>query len=514
MFEKEKIFMKNFICRDGFAEVDTKAGRIRGYMEDDVYNFRGVRYAKATRFMPPQPVDPWEGVVTATEYGYICPQGNPPRLAGELLNPHCFWLESEDCQNLNVWTKTLDPSAKQPVMVWLHGGGYTDGSSVELLAYNGANQARYGDVVSVTVNHRLNVLGFLDLSDYDPAYQASGNVGIMDLVAALQWVHDNIAQFGGDPGNVTIYGQSGGGGKVTTLMQMPSADGLYHRAIIESGIISMKGPANTAMRISKEAARENARKLVEHVGDYRKIIEMPANDLIKACRETFSNQMFWAPVPGAGDFAGDPGQVGLRPETKGIPVMIGSSILEFAFWLPPIDKSSVPEDEKMAALKERYGDKAQAILDAFRKAYPGVNDYYALAIAPINFRPEVVDYCNKRSTMADAPVYQYVMAYESDINGGTMSWHCAEIPFIFHNADSLGGVYGGEQTQITQDEMFGAWMSFARSGNPNHDKLTEWRPYTEDDHACMIFGAPSACRADHDAELIEASSTIQFRPRF
>ena len=316
----------------------------------------------------------------ATDFGYVCPQIHAPRLGGgEIMNPHRFWPESEDCLNLNIWTKTLDPGARQPVMVWLHGGGYVGGNAIEMICYDGDNQARYGDVVSVTVNHRLNVLGFLDLSDYDSAYQTSGNVGIIDLQAALQWIHDNIAQFGGDPGNVTIYGQSGGGGKVTTLMQMPCADGLYHRAIIESGIIHLEGPANTAMRITKQAAQENTKKLVEHVGDWKALTTMPVEELMRACRETFTNHMFWTPVPGAGDFAGDPGQVGLRPETKDIPVMIGCSLCEFAFGLPACDKSKIPPEEKLAAQQQRFGDKTQQILEAFHKAYPDVNDYYAIA---------------------------------------------------------------------------------------------------------------------------------------
>ena len=497
--------MKNFICREGFAEVRTQAGVLRGFMEDDVYSFRGVRYARAERFRSPQPVEPWEGVVPATDFGYVCPQITPPHLGGEIMNPHRFWPENEDCLNLNIWTRSLDPGAKQPVMVWLHGGGYTGGNAIEMIAYDGDNQARCGGVVSVTVNHRLNVLGFLDLSDYDPAYQSSGNVGIIDLQAALQWIHDNIAQFGGDPDNVTIYGQSGGGGKVTTLMQMPCADGLYHRAIIESGIIHLEGPANTPMRITKEAAAENARQLVGHVGDWKALTTMPLAELMRACRETFTNHMIWTPVPGAGDYAGDPGQVGLRPETKDIPVMIGSTLCEFGFGLPASDKSAMSEEEKAALITARHGDRAGIVREAFHKAYPNVNEVYAVTAVPMGFRSDVVDYCAKRAAMADAPVYQYVMACESAVNGGTMSWHCAEIPFIFHNAERVGAVWNGDQTWITQDEMFGAWINFARSGNPNHDKLAPWRPYTADDHACMVFGAPSVCLADHDTDLIALS---------
>ena len=207
--------------------VETKAGKLRGFRFNDVYTFHGIEYAYADRFQAPRPVEPWDGVKNATNYGYISPTGGEPAPTSEIFIPHRFWPANEHCQFLNVWTPGLEKDRKRPVMVWLHGGGYANGSSMEQVAYEGDELAKYGDVVVVTVNHRLNLLGFLDMSPYGEKYANSVNAGMADIVAALQWVHDNIEGFGGDPDNVLIFGQSGGGGKVETLLQTPAAAGLF-----------------------------------------------------------------------------------------------------------------------------------------------------------------------------------------------------------------------------------------------------------------------------------------------
>ncbi|MBQ1377884.1 MAG: carboxylesterase/lipase family protein, partial [Lachnospiraceae bacterium] len=206
--------MKQFMCNDK-TTVSTKAGKLRGYFFDGSYIFKGVHYAEADRFEKPRDVEPWEGVKDATSFGFVCPLMGKETPSGELLVPHAYWPQDEHCQNLNVWTTDLCPEAKKPVMVWLHGGGYSAGSSIEQICYDGANMAKLGDVVVVTLNHRLNIIGYLDLSDFGEEYDNTGNLGHMDMVAALKWVHENIASFGGDPENVTIFGQSGGGMKVT-----------------------------------------------------------------------------------------------------------------------------------------------------------------------------------------------------------------------------------------------------------------------------------------------------------
>ena len=220
------------------AVAETESGKVAGYVENGIYIYKGIPYAKAERFMPPVAVDKWEGVRSSRAYGPTCPQG---KRMGWYSDEQAFafnWDDGypdENCLRVNIWTPGLKDGKKRPVMVWLHGGGYSAGSGQELPSYDGTNLAKKGDAVVVTLNHRLNVLGFLDLSAYGDKYAKSGNAGLLDLVAALQWVNKNIESFGGDARNVTIFGQSGGGGKVSTLLATPSARGLFHKAIVQSG---------------------------------------------------------------------------------------------------------------------------------------------------------------------------------------------------------------------------------------------------------------------------------------
>ena len=232
--------MERVFRSDETTVVETVKGKIKGFFCDDLYIFKGIPYAKAERFRKPEPADPWEGELDATSFGYVCPLLSQEPPSGELLVPHRYWLMDERCQNLNIWTPGLD-GRKRPVLVWLHGGGFESGSAIEHLAYEGENMSRYGDAVVVSVNHRLNLLGYLDLSSLGEAFADSGNCGGDDIIAALCWVRDNIAAFGGDPDNVTLFGQSGGGAKITTLLQTPAADGLYHKGIPASGGGSFKG---------------------------------------------------------------------------------------------------------------------------------------------------------------------------------------------------------------------------------------------------------------------------------
>ena len=217
------------------AVVETDKGLVHGYEYDGMSIFKGIPYARSKRFHDPEPVEPWDGLREATGYGYVCPLLDEERLDSSLGAPHRIGVQNENCQNLNVWTPACDDK-KRPVMVWLHGGAFSGGSSIEQVAYEGENLCKHGQIVFVSINHRLNVLGYCDLSEFGEEYKNSGNAGTSDMVAALQWIHRNIAAFGGDPGNVTIFGQSGGGMKVTALLQTPAADGLYHKGIIMSGV--------------------------------------------------------------------------------------------------------------------------------------------------------------------------------------------------------------------------------------------------------------------------------------
>ncbi|HEY1871283.1 MAG TPA: carboxylesterase family protein, partial [Chitinophagaceae bacterium] len=220
------------------AITNTEYGQVRGYIHNGVYTYKGIPYAQAKRFEAPQKPTSWQSIRSSMTYGPVAPLTDPTTTVqdeSEFVYNHDWGYTSEDCLRMNIWTKGLADGKKRPVMFWIHGGGYTAGSSEELPSYDGENLSKKGDVVVVSINHRLNILGFLDLSAYGDKYKHSANVSMLDIVAALQWVKDNIANFGGDPNNVTIFGQSGGGGKVNTLMAMPSAKGLFQKAINESG---------------------------------------------------------------------------------------------------------------------------------------------------------------------------------------------------------------------------------------------------------------------------------------
>lgn len=493
--------IKSFICTEDTPIVQTKAGKLRGMIVDDIYTFRGIRYAEAERFMSPKPVTPWEGVVNCQDYGYACPMPGIANPKGDINNPHCFWPASEHCQYLNVWTDTMDSSAKKPVMFWIHGGGFSTGSATDLWAYDGENLARDTGVVVVSLNHRLNMLGFIDLTEYGPEFAHSGIAGMEDIVEALRWVRDNIAQFGGDPDNVTLFGQSGGGGKIQVLMQMASADGLYHRVIIQSGILKL-APSSSA-----EEARQISRALVEQIGGIEALCTKSYAMLDEAARELQPDgfRSKWSPVPGCCDFIGTWDKVGFRPEVAHIPVIVGSAICEFAD-IPFGDKAAMTDAQRSAAIAAVYGEEhAEAIEAAFRKAYPGVNTFYA-SCADNVFRAPTLEYLEARSAAATAPVYGYMLAHEHAFYGGRMSCHGDDLPFVFRNDRAIGAVHHADPAKddTLREEMSRSWVAFARTNDPNCDAIAEWKPYTSDCHATFVFwDNGSQTKIDYDAELVD-----------
>ena len=318
---------KKFVCSTTEPVVSTKAGKVRGFCVDGTYTFHGIKYADADRFQMPRPVEPWDGVKDALSYGYVSPMLDKETAVGEIMVPHRYWPKDENCQYLNIWSQSLCEEAKKPVMVWLHGGGFSAGSSIEQMAYDGENLSKFGDVVVVTLNHRLNILGYLDLSPYGEKYKNSGNAGNADLVAALQWVHDNIAAFGGDPENVTIFGQSGGGGKVSSLMQTPAADGLFHKGIIMSGV------ADGIMFCDSTDSRPLVDGMLKELGltadEIEKLETLPYEALAEAYKKVSpaikaaGGYVGCAPTPN--DFyLGEPRSVGFTDHAKTIPVIVGT----------------------------------------------------------------------------------------------------------------------------------------------------------------------------------------------
>ncbi len=495
---------RQFLC-DASTTVATKAGKLRGYMLDGTYIFQGIKYANAQRFQAPVPVKPWDGVKDALSYGYVCPLMNQEVPNGELMVPHRYWPMDENCQYLNIWTPTLKEDAKKPVMVWLHGGGFFAGSSIEQVAYDGENLCKYGDVVVVSLNHRLNILGYFDLSAYGEKYANSANAGNADMVAALQWIHDNIEMFGGDPDNVTLFGQSGGGMKVTCLMQTPAADGLFHKGIIQSGVLDKFG----------EPERTDAAPLVHALlselglgaGDIEKLETVPYYELARAYNKVAPALAeageYVGTNPIKNDFyMGDPRRFGFTEHAKTIPLMIGTVFGEFAFG-PGLDhKYEMAEEEILPLLDKKYGELSKDLVPLFKAAYPDKSLGDLLFVDSL-FRIPTVDYIKKRSKHQDAPVYSYLFAYEFPLEGGKPAWHCSEIPFVFHNTDKVAVCNIPGVSDRVEERMSSAWIAFARYGNPNGSSLPLWPASTPGDEATMIFDRQCEVYHNYDHKLME-----------
>lgn len=510
--------MRKVIHRPDFPLAETDAGTLRGFQDDEVYTFYGIRYGRAKRFQRAEPEKSWEGIRDAKAFGYVCPlmpQEHDPEDPMSLPNavfemPHRFWPQSEDCLFLNVWTKHLDKTAKRPVFVWLHGGGYGTGSSIEIPAYDGHNLSDYGDVVVVTLNHRLNCLGFLDLSSFGDKYRESGINGMTDIVLALKWVQQNISAFGGDPDNVTVAGQSGGGGKTVALLQMPEADGLYRRLISESGAFHER-PGET-IETNKERWQRLGRKTAEVLGLNKETIDqiddIPYEKLALAAEKAGSElhmpvgMVLFEPSVTEGVYTGPYHLTGFREETKDIPVIAGTVFAEFSLGHAMGDRDAYSGEEREEILRKYYGEDTDRLISLFKKVYPGKNVLYALNLDTM-FRPRTLRFLDARAAYTDAPVYNYQYSYFYPNMGGTAPWHCSDIPFVFRNADMESMTCtGGEDIPGIEDDFSNAWLSFMENGSPSTESL-KWDPYRLEKKTRMVFDKKSAMTAEDDTELIE-----------
>jgi para-nitrobenzyl esterase len=477
----------------------TQSGRVRGAVDDGIVVFKGIRYGadtSTTRFQAPRPPQPWDGVADALKYGNSARQASgvtPPLYASWVLTPAPQL--SEDCLFLNVWTPALQDGGKRPVMVWLHGGGFSSGSGSSVV-YDGTRLARRGDVVVVTVNHRLNVFGHLYLADHGERFADSGNAGILDLVLALEWVRDNIAAFGGDPNNVLIFGESGGGAKVSVLMAMDQAKGLFHRAVVQSG-------ARLA-NMDAETAAEGAAALVEqlglsedNVGDILTLpperIEVAANAVVDAgAAATWSG-----PVFDGHNFARQPFEPDAPPQSADVPLLIGttrtemSSLLALTVGPELFDLTWETLPESIAALAPDAD--AQVLIAGYRARDPSLTapGLYFTAATDDGFLRNTVTLADRKATQPGAAVYAYLFNWDTPMDGGRwLSPHGLEIGFVFDNvakSESLAGI-GAEQQRIA-DMMSDAWIAFARKGDPNHAGLPTWVPYTAGRRATMLIDA-------------------------
>lgn len=501
-----KKLTRQVVCSHTEPIVETPMGKIRGLKSEDVYLFRGVQYATAKRFRQPEPIAPWTGVKDALRYGYTCPELEPNNTNDQFNVPHIFYPKAEDCLYLNVYTTSLDKNAKKPVMVWLHGGGFSTGSGIDHYAYDGDNMAVYGDVVVVTLNHRLNVLGYLDLSAYGEEYANSGNAGIADIIAALQWVHDNIACFGGDPDRVLIFGQSGGGGKVCALLQCPAADGLFHRAIVHSGIHERR--ARPSAEVSKVLVGEMLKYLNIAPEEIEKLEQVSYAELVEAydavtpgLRAQGLEVDGWAPLNN-GYYQGYARLDGFYEHALKVPTMIGTCFGEFGRHPQHHRKYDLTRDEIMGFIREKYGDNADRMAEMFEKAYPE-KSLMDLLVLDANVRTGSLDHLIKRSAFeGSAPVYCYMFAPDfRNFDGGKAALHGFELPYAFHTT-SRSMLCQQEGVEKLEDEIAGAWAAFAHSGNPNHAALPEWPAFTPDNKATMVFWDNTDLRVDYDTELV------------
>ncbi|HEX5263680.1 MAG TPA: carboxylesterase family protein, partial [Phenylobacterium sp.] len=360
------------------AIIETRSGKVRGAVRDGVFTFKGIPYAKdtggAARFLPAQPMAPWTGVRTALSYGPCCPQVVRGGWKSDKTAFIYDWDDGypgEDCLRLNIWSAGVTGKPR-PVMFWIHGGGYETGSSQELPAYDGERLARRGDLVFVSVNHRLGPFGFLDLSQLGGAkYGMSGNAGQLDLVTALEWVRDNVAAFGGDPGNVTIFGQSGGGAKVSTLMAMPSAKGLFHKAIVQSGSLLNVGDTG----YTKHLAETVLKNLEIAPGDLDKLAAVPPMALVAAGDKAKnampkpppgSINLGWAPVADGHAIPGPTWSAGAPAQSAGVPMIIGTNLNEYSPSLGNAALEDMGEDQAKAFSATAMGGAPAAAWAAFR----------------------------------------------------------------------------------------------------------------------------------------------------
>lgn len=499
------------VASDNDALAQTTYGKVAGYVDNGIFTFKGIPYAQAQRFMPPEPPQAWTEIRSCRAYGPTCPQDVR---AGWQSDQQAFvfnWDDGhpdEDCQRLNIWTPAMKNGKAKPVMVWLHGGGYAAGSGNELPSYDGAALAAKG-VVLVSVNHRLNILGFLDLSAFGKKYAASGNAGMLDIVAALEWVRDNIANFGGDPNNITIFGQSGGGGKVSTLLAMPSAQGLFHKAIVQSG--------STLTVNDKDYTRQLGVAVMEELGlkssQIGQINTIPYNQLLAAGTRAIGKvpapavgRQGWAPVVDGLALPQHPFSPNAPQQAAHIPMLIGTTQHEFlsSAYVPDVAKMSTDQIRETLATRLGSAEAAQTFIDAVNASYPDAVPLDYLDI-DTRFRPNAVKQADLHYRQKGADVYMYLFTWESPVlNGMFRSMHCMELPFVFNNINRCRPMTGGgAEAYALAEKMSDAWVHFAQTGRPQADGLPEWEPYTTPGGATMILDNVCALRYHHDESLLK-----------
>jgi len=493
--------------------LETESGKVSGVTVGGVHIFKGIPYgaptAGANRFMPPRKPEPWSGVREAVAYAGRSPQAasapQRPELA-TVWGPIDTLPVGEDCLTLHVWTPGLD-NGKRPVMVWLHGGAFSYGSA-NSPRYDSTNLARRNDVVVVAVNHRLNIFGHLDLSAVGgERFAQSGNVGVLDLVLALEWVRDHAARIGGDPGNVTIFGQSGGGGKVSALLAMPQAKGLFHKAIVQSGasvrFAERERTAQLADAVLKQlgVGKDQLDKLQalpiaslsEAIAPAQKALPKPRYPLLD--RYNFGPVIDGKLLP-AQPF--DPGAPGVSDD---IPVMVGGTKDESAIFLAPdnaVWNRTLTDADLHKRVEPIAGSATDPVLAYYSCCKPAANAAERLITATTasNFGVRSILLAERKAERAKAPVWMYDFAWETPaFDGKLKSCHSVEVPFVFDSLNVIGERHHKPGAQAVADKVSKTWATFARTGK------ADWAPYTADKRTTMVFNDDSRAVDDPDKDI-------------
>ncbi len=514
---------QQILIGDDIAIANTQYGKVKGYISRGIYTFLGIPYGADTggenRFMPPQPPESWEGVKPAVYFSNCAPQFETiqsPESYDTFRDHDNYTTKSEDCLRVNVWTPALD-NTKRPVIVWIHGGGYSFGNAIEQDGYYGENFARTQDAVYCSINHRLNSFGFSDFASVGgEKYKHSGNVGMLDIIASLQWIHDNIENFGGDPGNVTIIGQSGGGSKVCVIATMPAAKGLIHKAVALSGNSIKLGSSENSEKLGEYILKEANLKPSEidklQEMSWEDYYELSHKALAKFNEENSATGVFgmklgFNPVGDDVDIPSGTFYSGDRSDLPDVPMIICSTFHEFQDGMTKPEQTSWTKEDVLAQLEEDCGENGEIIYNGFEKILPASAspaDIWA-TIRTNGVRESVINTANTK-LQQNSPVYTAWFGWSPDMFDGRMrAFHCIDICFWFNNTDQyLSQTGGGIVPRILSDKMSNALGAFMRTGNPNTqntDGLPEWPQYNEKDGAVMILDNKCKVMNDPDREL-------------